>query len=139
MIRVDGNLGLNFLEGNPLVRRERQLGESLSAASDITEQRQSQEALQRQRLALEEADRQKNEFLAMLVDELHNPLAPLGSASDLLQCLLPKSSQARRPVDIIERQVTQITKLVDALVDISRITQPSRDASCWRGQRARSA
>ncbi|WP_233837000.1 ATP-binding protein [Paraburkholderia sp. ZP32-5] len=123
VIRVDGTLGWTFSRAIPLFDENDEIVEWFGAATDITEQRRSQEALQRQQRALEETDRQKNEFLAMLAHELRNPLAPLRSAADLLQLLLSEPSQARRTVDIIERQVTQLTRLVDDLLDISRITQ----------------
>ena len=123
VIRVDGTLGWTSSRAVPLLDDNGDIVEWFGAATDITEQRRSQEALQRQRRALEEADRQKNEFLAMLAHELRNPLAPLRSAADLLQRLLVEPSQPRRTVDIIERQVTQLTRLVDDLLDISRITQ----------------
>jgi signal transduction histidine kinase len=123
VFRVDGSLGWTFSRAIPLFDKNGEIVEWFGAASDITERRQSQEALQRQRLALEEADRQKNEFLAMLAHELRNPLAPLRSAADLLQRQLVEPSQPRRTVDIIDRQVTQLTRLVGDLLDISRITQ----------------
>ncbi|SAK95683.1 PAS/PAC sensor hybrid histidine kinase [Caballeronia hypogeia] len=123
VIRVDGTQGWTFSRAIPLLDEHENIVEWFGAASDITERRQSQEALQRQKRALEDADRQKNEFLAMLAHELRNPLAPLRSATDLLQRLLAEPSKTRQTVDIIERQVTQLTRLVDDLLDISRITQ----------------
>jgi signal transduction histidine kinase len=123
IIRADGTLGWTFSRAVPLLDESGNIVEWFGAASDITERRQSQEALERQRHALEEADRQKNEFLAMLAHELRNPLAPLRSAAELLQRLLVEPSRTRRAVDIVERQVTQLTRLVDDLLDISRITQ----------------
>jgi PAS domain S-box-containing protein len=73
--------------------------------------------------ALREADRHKNEFLAMLAHELRNPLAPIVNAAELLR---PDSSpdphileQARA---IIERQAAQMTRLIDDLLDVARIT-----------------
>ncbi|KXU83409.1 hypothetical protein CI15_30455 [Paraburkholderia monticola] len=123
VIRVDGTLGWTSSRAVPLFDEHENIVEWFGAATDITERRESQEALQRQRLALVEADRQKNEFLAMLAHELRNPLAPLRSAAELLQRLLAEPTKARRAVDIVERQVTLLTRLVDDLLDISRITQ----------------
>jgi signal transduction histidine kinase/DNA-binding response OmpR family regulator len=123
VIRVDGTLGWMFSRAVPLFDEEGSITEWFGAASDITERRQSQEALQRQGEALKEADRQKNEFLAMLAHELRNPLAPLRGAADLLRRLLVEPSPARQTVGVVERQVTQLTRLVDDLLDISRITQ----------------
>jgi PAS domain S-box-containing protein len=75
------------------------------------------------RTALEVADRQKDEFLAMLAHELRNPLAPLRNASELLATIAREEPQTQFGVEVIKRQVTQLTRLVDDLLDVSRITQ----------------
>jgi PAS domain S-box-containing protein len=75
------------------------------------------------RTALQIADRQKDEFLAMLAHELRNPLAPLRNASELLALTARQDARAQFGVDVIKRQVTQLTRLVDDLLDVSRITQ----------------
>ncbi len=72
---------------------------------------------------LREADRQKDVFLAMLAHELRNPLAPIRNASELLARLAPADSQAQAVVEVIRRQVVHLTRLVDDLLDVSRITQ----------------
>jgi signal transduction histidine kinase len=82
--------------------------------------RQSEE---RRRRELEEALRQKDEFLAMLAHELRNPLAPIRNAGELLSRSLPADAPMRTAVQTIERQVTHLTRLVDDLLDVSRITQ----------------
>jgi signal transduction histidine kinase len=73
--------------------------------------------------ALREAGRQKDEFLAMLAHELRNPLAPIRNASELLAKVPRDDSRSRAIVDIIRRQVVHLTRLVDDLLDVSRITQ----------------
>jgi signal transduction histidine kinase len=75
------------------------------------------------RIALETADRQKNEFLAMLAHELRNPLAPIRNAGEILSRTLPTNSPAHAAIAVVKRQVTQLTRLVDDLLDVSRITQ----------------
>jgi PAS domain S-box-containing protein len=75
------------------------------------------------RTALQLADRQKDEFLAMLAHELRNPLAPLRNASELLAIIAREEPRVQFSVDVIKRQVTQLTRLVDDLLDVSRITQ----------------
>ena len=77
----------------------------------------------RARLALETADRQKDEFLAMLAHELRNPLAPIRTASELLKRTVQPDERARTAIDIVKRQVNHLTRLVDDLLDISRITR----------------
>jgi signal transduction histidine kinase/DNA-binding response OmpR family regulator len=75
------------------------------------------------RIALENADRQKNEFLAMLAHELRNPLAPIRNAGEILSRTLPPNSPTHAAIAMVKRQVTQLTRLVDDLLDVSRITQ----------------
>jgi signal transduction histidine kinase len=77
----------------------------------------------RARAALERADRQKDEFLAMLAHELRNPLAPLRNASELLAATAHQEPRVQFTADVIKRQVTQLTRLVDDLLDVSRITE----------------
>lgn len=73
------------------------------------------------RLAAEEANRTKDEFLAMLGHELRNPLAPIVSALQLLK--LRGDSKSAREHEVIERQVKQMSRLVDDLLDVSRISR----------------
>lgn len=77
----------------------------------------------RARKALQDADRQKDEFLAMLAHELRNPLAPIPNASTLLAAITQHEPRAQFSVGVIKRQITQLTRLVDDLLDVSRITQ----------------
>jgi PAS domain S-box-containing protein len=86
------------------------------SAVDISERHRAEEALKL-------ADRQKDEFLAMLAHELRNPLAPIRNASELLSRVIPANPQARGIVDIVRRQTTHLARLVDDLLDVSRITQ----------------
>ena len=74
-------------------------------------------------LTLKERDRHKDEFLAMLAHELRNPLAPIHNAAQLLRRQPVVNPQLAWLVDIIERQLTQLTRLVDDLLDVSRITR----------------
>ena len=73
--------------------------------------------------ALEQADREKNNFLAMLAHELRNPLAPIRNVSEVLAHALRGDPAAHRPLAILRRQTDQLTRLVDDLLDISRIQQ----------------
>ncbi|MGV3593330.1 MAG: ATP-binding protein [Gammaproteobacteria bacterium] len=72
---------------------------------------------------LQDADRQKNEFMAMLAHELRNPLAPIRNASVLLARAVRGDANARSIVEVVQRQVGHLSRLVDDLFDISRITQ----------------
>jgi signal transduction histidine kinase/CheY-like chemotaxis protein len=73
--------------------------------------------------ALREADRRKDEFLAMLAHELRNPLAPIRNAAQILSRKFGDDATAQQPIDMVERQVTHLTRLVDDLLDVSRISQ----------------
>jgi signal transduction histidine kinase len=73
--------------------------------------------------ALDEASRRKDEFLAMLAHELRNPLAPIANASELLSRSIRNDPRAQTAIGMVKRQVTQLTRLVDDLLDVSRITQ----------------
>jgi signal transduction histidine kinase len=70
----------------------------------------------------EEADRRKDEFLAMLAHELRNPLAPLRTGLQLLH-LQPSADIVSRTYGMMERQIAHITRLVDDLLDVSRLTR----------------
>jgi len=73
--------------------------------------------------ALRESDRHKDEFLAMLAHELRNPMAPIRNAAHVLGKLDLPESRVRWAQEVIERQVGHLTRLVDDLLDVSRIAQ----------------
>jgi signal transduction histidine kinase len=87
------------------------------------QQQMAEEALRSQTAALQEADRRKNEFLAMLGHELRNPLAPILHSLEVLRLLGPDDPTPRQAHDVIERQVRQLVRLVDDLLDVTRIAQ----------------
>ncbi|HYF59769.1 MAG TPA: ATP-binding protein [Burkholderiaceae bacterium] len=72
---------------------------------------------------LREQDRRKDEFLATLAHELRNPLAPIRYASAILRMAPPGGQKALQAQDVIERQVGQMARLVDDLLDLSRINR----------------
>ena len=79
--------------------------------------------LKRAELALREADRRKDEFLGMLSHELRNPLAPIRNSTYILRHAEPGSEQARHAQSVIERQTQHLTRLVDDLLDVTRIAR----------------
>ncbi|MET0283700.1 MAG: ATP-binding protein [Polyangiales bacterium] len=104
-------------------RPQRMAGVSL----DISERKAMYEALQesqaelvRQAEQLRDADRRKDEFLATLAHELRNPLAPIRTGMDLLAVSDPES---QRTMDVIRRQLGHMVRLIDDLLDVSRITR----------------
>lgn len=82
---------------------------------DITKRKELEESLRI-------ADRRKDEFLATLAHELRNPLAPIRNAVHLLRLTNPTDPQVRTARDIIGRQVQHMVRLVDDLLEVSRIT-----------------
>jgi len=83
---------------------------------DVTERVLSEKSLAQQ-------DRRKDEFLAMLAHELRNPLAPIRHASELLKQAAPFGVTTYSLGDLISRQVNQLTRLIDDLLEVSRISQ----------------
>jgi two-component system CheB/CheR fusion protein len=75
--------------------------------------------------ALADADRRKTEFLAVLAHELRNPLAPVRNAVRLLRARAGAHSEATEPHAVIERQVEHLTRLIDDLMDVNRISRDS--------------
>jgi len=77
---------------------------------------------EQQEALLRQADRQKDEFLATLAHELRNPLAPIRNAVELIRLRAPQDPAVERARAAIERQTLHLTRLVDDLLDVSRIT-----------------
>lgn len=87
-----------------------------SMAIDVTDHRKAEQALR-------EADRLKDEFVAMLAHELRNPLAPIRNAVQVLRQLGLTDPELKWTREVIGRQVVQMSRLLDDLLDISRITR----------------
>jgi PAS domain S-box-containing protein len=83
---------------------------------DITDRKRAEEAHK-------DADHRKDEFLAMLAHELRNPLAPIRTAAQVLRLKAPAEPELQLARDVIDRQVQQLTRLVDDLLDLSRISR----------------
>jgi signal transduction histidine kinase len=83
---------------------------------DITERKRAEQQLT-------EADQRKDEFLAMLAHELRNPLAPIGAAAALLRFASTNQERVRHASEVIGRQVSHMTALIDDLLDVSRVTR----------------
>jgi signal transduction histidine kinase/CheY-like chemotaxis protein len=108
----------------PLRERDAVTGAVISlhadaAAADVTDELAERARIERKLL---EVDRRKDEFIATLAHELRNPLAPILSSIQLLQLQGEKEVSRQRAKDIIERQVQHRARLIDDLLDISRIT-----------------
>lgn len=94
--------------------------------ADITDRKQAEEKLQQLALELAESDRRKDEFLAMLSHELRNPLAPLRNCLDLMRLASDRNPDDGSLVPLhgmMKRQVDHLVRLVDDLLEISRISR----------------
>ena len=94
-----------------------------TVSQDITERKRLEDDLRRLAADLSEADRRKNEFLAMLAHELRNPLAPISNAARALRFAADGGGAMRSAAEVVERQAAQMARLVDDLLDMSRITR----------------
>ncbi len=126
--RVIGALALGYVGRTP---RDRDMLEEIAGRAaialdnarlyrslkrEIARSRQAEEELQ-------DANRRKDEFLAMLSHELRNPLAPIRNAVELMRRVGSTEQRITMARDVIDRQVTQLARLVDELLDVSRISQ----------------
>jgi signal transduction histidine kinase len=87
-----------------------------SLQREIVRSRQAEESLQ-------DANRRKDEFLAMLSHELRNPLAPIRNAVEVIRRLAPPDAKLTMARDVVDRQVALLARLVEELLDVSRISQ----------------
>lgn len=90
-------------------------------AADLIERNASAEAMRLQASRLIEADRYKDEFLATLAHELRNPLAPLQAGLDVLK--IGRQERAPQILNMMERQLSHMVRLIDDLLDVSRISR----------------
>ena len=89
----------------------------------ITERKRMEETLRQRAEELVVADRNKDEFLAMLAHELRNPLAPLSNALEITRQLGAPPAMFDRAREVMSRQIQNLSRLVDDLLDVSRMTQ----------------
>ncbi|KAA5539461.1 PAS domain S-box protein [Roseiconus nitratireducens] len=107
----------------PLRDAEGRITRWFGTNTDISEQHQMQEELRRIAAELSESDRRKDEFLATLAHELRNPLSPIKSATQLMQMIDDDPDEYRDLSQVIDRQVEQMVRLIDDLLDVSRISR----------------
>ena len=112
--RHDGNYRWLLDHGVPLYDFSGGFAGYVGSCIDVTEQKDAE-------AALKEVDRRKDEFLAILSHELRNPLAPITMSVELLRTLGPPDPKLQELRTTIERQTIQLTRLLDDLLDVSRI------------------
>ncbi|HUQ75408.1 MAG TPA: response regulator, partial [Burkholderiales bacterium] len=126
--RVIGAFALGYTGRAPrdLVMLEEMVGRAAIALDNARLYRSLKREITRSRQAeedLQDANRRKDEFLAMLSHELRNPLAPIRNAVELMRRVGSPEPRVTMARDVIDRQVTQLARLVDELLDVSRISQ----------------
>ncbi len=94
----------------------------VGTSADVTERKDAERQVRESEAALREADRRKDEFVAVLAHELRNPLAPLRNAVQIMRAPNAGAGELAEARDVVERQVTQLVRLVDDLLDVSRIS-----------------
>jgi signal transduction histidine kinase/ActR/RegA family two-component response regulator len=101
-----------------------QLGyQNVRLARSVDERERLMESLRESKRQLEDTDRRKDEFLATLSHELRNPLAPIRNSIYVLERAAPGSERAERSKAVLRRQAEHLTRLVDDLLDVTRISR----------------
>jgi PAS domain S-box-containing protein len=116
--RADGGVGWVLSRNVPLLNDQGDIVEWFGVESDITSRKRAEEDLR-------DSDRRKEEFLATLAHELRNPLAPIRNAVHILRRDVVSGSGGKRDLTLlsmIDRQVEHLIRLVDDLLEVSRIT-----------------
>ena len=116
IVRADGSVVFVQNDVEPLYDRHGNVCGCVSVCVDLTERKQIEHVLR-------ETDRVKNEFLATLSHELRNPLAPIRNALEVLRRPGHDERLNQRALAIMERQLQQLVRLTDDLLDVSRITR----------------
>jgi PAS domain S-box-containing protein len=95
---------------------------SVSVVHDITERKRTEEALRRREQELREADRHKDQFIAVLAHELRNPLVPIRNGIELLKNAASRPDLLESVRPMMERQIAHMVRLIDDLLDVARIS-----------------
>jgi PAS domain S-box-containing protein len=117
-----GNYRWFLSRATPILDQSGKIARWFGTNTDITEHRELTDKLRNLAAELSEGDRRKNEFLAMLAHELRNPLAPIRNAVQLVQLSKGDANYAKLASEVIDRQVSHLVRLVDDLLDVSRIS-----------------
>jgi PAS domain S-box-containing protein len=115
-VRKDGSVAWVHVESVLLHDEAGRPKHTVGVVMDITARKQAENALK-------DADRRKDEFLAMLAHELRNPLASMRNALELMRLTEPAETRLLNAREIMDRQLSHLTRLVDDLLDVSRITR----------------
>lgn len=121
--RALGMVSTHWRERRILSDRDAQFLDLLSRqAADLIERTRAEEELRRSEHQLRDADRRKDEFIAMLAHELRNPLVPIRTGVELLKRARERPDIIDSVRPIMERQIGHMVRMIDDLLDVSRIT-----------------
>ena len=121
--RRDGEWRVCSIRAVPILSADGTIREWVGVHTDITERKRDEEGLRRLAAELSAAHRRKDEFLATLAHELRNPLAPIRNGLQLMKLAGGQAATVEQARSMMERQLTQMVRLVDDLVDVSRISR----------------
>jgi PAS domain S-box-containing protein len=121
VLRHDGQYRWLLTSGYPRFDERGEFIGFVGSSSDVTDLKQAEEIQRNVAKELTRADRRKDEFLALLAHELRNPLAPLESGIQLLALAANDGSVIQRAREMMERQLRHMVRLIDDLLDISRV------------------
>jgi signal transduction histidine kinase len=121
--RADGQLRWVSESGRVVRDAEGQPVRMVGITFDVTDRREAEDALRRADAVLREQGTRKDDFLAMLAHELRNPLAPIRNAVQILRLVPQGDPAATRARDMIERQMVHLVRLVDDLLEVSRVAR----------------
>jgi PAS domain S-box-containing protein len=120
--RADGSEGWVSAHGTPQFGPDGQVASMFGVVQDVTQRKRMESELRERAAQLAEADRRKDEFLATLAHELRNPLAPLLTSLELMRRAGSNEDVKEKARSVMTRQVGQMVRLIDELIDIARIT-----------------
>ncbi|MEO7362976.1 MAG: ATP-binding protein, partial [Gemmatimonadaceae bacterium] len=125
--RADGEYRWHISRCLPMRDADGSIVQWVGSSTDIHTQKQASNDMERASDVLADADLRKDEFLAILAHELRNPLAPIRNALQILQITNGTAESVGIASAIIDRQTTQMIRLVDELLDVSRISRGTID------------
>jgi PAS domain S-box-containing protein len=125
VVHPDGKIKWILAKGRPNINHPLEKESSVSfdgTVSDITARKRTEQLMNQQSAELAAANHRKNQFIATLAHELRNPLAPIRNALSIMELKMNDSQIIENARKVVDRQVTQMVRLIDDLLDISRIS-----------------
>ena len=121
--RPDGSRVTVVVNIRPLKNERGEVTGAVNCFYDITERKRAEEQLRESAIKLSDSDRRKSEFLAMLAHELRNPLAPISHGLQIMRFTAGDAQTVKSVTELMERQVGHLARLVNDLLDMSRVNQ----------------